>query len=147
MYDKALQSATRMLASREHSVLEMTRKLQQRDYSAEVVEAVITNLLKARVLSDERYAEAYVRMRSAKGYGATRIRNELRERGVDEMTAEQGFAENPIDWFALAAEVRARKFGDEVPDDFALKARQMRFLQYRGFTQAQLSAAMKGVDD
>jgi regulatory protein len=147
MYDKALQSATRMLASREHSVLEMTRKLQQRDYPAEVVAVVITNLLKARVLSDERYAEVYVRMRSAKGYGASRIRNELRERGVDDATVEQGFAENAIDWFALAAEVRARKFGDDLPADFALKAKQMRFLQYRGFTQAQLSAAMKGLDD
>ena len=147
MYDKALQSATRMLASREHSVMEMTRKLQQKDFSPETVEEVINNLLKGQVLSDERYADVYVRMRSAKGYGPSRIQNELRERGVNEATIEQGFAENNIDWFALAAEVRARKFGSDLPDEYEMKAKQMRFLQYRGFTQAQLSAAMKGLED
>ena len=147
MYDKALQSATRMLSSREHSVMEMTRKLQQKDFSTEVIDEVVNNLVNGNVLSDERYADVYVRMRSAKGYGPSRIKNELRERGVDEATIEQGFGENKIDWFALATEVRARKFGDDLPGDYAMKAKQMRFLQYRGFTQAQLSAAMNGLED
>ena len=146
MYDKALQSATRMLAGREHSVQEMTRKLLQKDFSAEIVDEVISSLVKARVLSDARFAEAYVRMRSAKGYGPSRIRNELRERGVEGETLEQGFEENAIDWVALAAETRARKFGEDLPEDFAGQAKQMRFLQYRGFTQAQINAAVKGLD-
>lgn len=146
MYDKALQSATRMLAGREHSVQEMTRKLLQKDFSAEIVDEVISSLVKARVLSDARFAEAYVRMRSAKGYGPSRIRNELRERGVEGETLEQGFEENAIDWVALAAETRARKFGEALPDDFAGQAKQMRFLQYRGFTQAQINVAVKGLD-
>ena len=144
MYDKALQSATRMLAGREHSVQEMTRKLHQKDFPADIVDEVIDNLVEGRVLSDERYAEAYVRMRSARGYGPQRIRMELQERGVNGETLELGFEENNIDWYALAAEVRARKFGNELPADFKDQAKQMRFLQYRGFTQAQLNAAVKG---
>jgi regulatory protein len=46
------------------------------------------------------------------------------------------------DWGALARNVRLRKFGANVPDDFREKARQMRFLQYRGFEQDQIRAAI-----
>jgi regulatory protein len=144
-YDKALQSATRMLAGREHSVLEMTRKLQQKAFSADIVDEVIAGLVQANVLSDTRFADVYVRMRSSRGHGPTRIRMELQERGVDAETIDSAFEENAIDWAALAVEVRQRKFGEALPQDFAGQAKQMRFLQYRGFTQAHINAAVKGL--
>lgn len=144
-YDKALQSATRMLAGREHSVLEMTRKLQQKAFAADIVDEVISSLVQANVLSDARFADAYVRMRSSRGYGPIRIRMELQERGVAGETIDAGFEENAIDWFALAVEMRQRKFGETLPEEFAEQAKQMRFLQYRGFSQAHINAAVKGL--
>ncbi|MGD8514145.1 MAG: regulatory protein RecX [Granulosicoccaceae bacterium] len=147
MYDKALQSATRMLASREHSVLELTRKLQQKDFPPEIVDRVVTGLLDGRLLSDTRFAETYVRMRSARGYGPLRIRMELRERGIDDATIRQYLDTDEVDWYALAEEVRQRKFGDAAPVEYAQKAKQMRFLQYRGFSNSHISVAVKGLDD
>ncbi|MGD8999572.1 MAG: regulatory protein RecX [Granulosicoccaceae bacterium] len=147
MYDKALQSATRMLASREHSVLELTRKLQQKDFPPEIVDRVVTGLLDGRLLSDARFAETYVRMRSARGYGPVRIRMELRERGVDDATIRQYLDTDEVDWYALAEEVRERKYGADAPSDYAQKAKQMRFLQYRGFANSHISVAVKGLDD
>ena len=147
MYDKALQSATRMLASREHSVMELTRKLQQKDFPPEIVERVVNGLREGRLLSDERFAEGYVRFRSARGYGPVRIRMEMRERGVADELIEQALAADEVDWVALAETVRARKFGDTPVEDFAQKAKQMRFLQYRGFSNSHISVAVNGLDE
>lgn len=147
MYDKALRSAANMLARREHSVFELTRKLQQRDFPPDVVDKVIAALLADRLLSNERYAESYVRMRSDKGYGPVRIRMEMQERGVEERLIEEYLDGAEVDWFGLAREVRERKFGEELPGAFEQRAKQMRFLQYRGFSQAHMNAALKGLDD
>jgi regulatory protein len=51
------------------------------------------------------------------------------------------------DWFALAREVRQKKFGCDAPIDFQEKARQMRFLQYRGFGPDQIRAAVSARDE
>ena len=147
MYDKALRSAANMLARREHSVFELTRKLQQRDIPPDVIAKVIAQLVADRLLSNERYAESYVRMRSNKGYGPVRIRMEMQERGVEEVLIEEYLDGAEVDWFELAREVRVRKFGEESPGEFEKRAKQMRFLQYRGFSHAHLNAALKGLDD
>ena len=89
MFDKALKSATNMLSRREHSVLELARKLENKDFPDEVIDRVINELINARLLSNERYAESYVRMRSGKGYGPARICLELKERGIDKLMVER----------------------------------------------------------
>lgn len=147
MYDKALRSAANMLARREHSVFELTRKLQQRDFPADVIDKVIATLIADRLLSNERYAESYVRMRSNRGYGPVRIRMEMQERGVEEALIETYLDGAEIDWFGVAREVRVRKFGEGLPEAFEQRAKQMRFLQYRGFSHAHLNAALKGLDN
>ena len=136
-----------MLARREHSVFELTRKLQQKDFPSELIDEVVERLVADRLLSDERYAEAYLRMRSARGYGLQRIRMEMQERGVASELIGDAIEQSEVDWFALASEVRSRKFGEQCPEDFALRAKQMRFLQYRGFSHAQINAAVAGLDD
>ena len=71
-----------------------------------------------------------------------RIRQELRERDVAPAVIDDAFSEFDADWHALARQTRERKFGPEPPREFKEKARQMRFLQYRGFEQDQISAAV-----
>ena len=147
MLAKTYQSAMNMLARREHSVFELTRKLEQKDFPSEMIKEVIERLIADNLLSDERFAEAYVRMRSARGFGLQRIRLEMKERGVDSYLIDRAIAESDVDWNALASEVRDRKFGEQRPEEFSLRAKQMKFLQYRGFSHAQINAAVTGLDD
>ncbi len=147
MLAKTYQSAMNMLARREHSVFELTRKLQQKDFPSELIQEVIERLVAENLLSDERYAEAYVRMRSARGYGLQRIRMEMQERGVASELISDAIEQCEVDWNALALEVRNKKFGEQPPEEYKLRAKQMKFLQYRGFSHAQINAAVTGLDD
>ncbi|MES1196394.1 MAG: RecX family transcriptional regulator, partial [Steroidobacter sp.] len=47
-----------------------------------------------------------------------------------------------VDWATLAREIRLRKFSKNVPKVPAERAKQMRFLQYRGFMADQIRLAM-----
>jgi len=76
-----------------------------------------------------------------------RICQELKERGLRPSAIEDALAEVGQDWFELARHVRTRKFGDALPGDFTEKARQMRFLQYRGFEAEQIQAAVRAHGD
>ena len=132
--------ALNLLARREHSRSELRFKLQRDEtYQAEEIENALLRLTEAGLQSDSRFAESYVRYRSQRGMGAQRIRLELKERGVTSELIEQSLQEAEIDWFALAAEVRCKRFGERVPDDFKDRAKQQRFLQYRGFTHDQIT--------
>ena len=94
------------------------------------------------LLSDARFAEAYLSMRAAKGYGPLRIRMELQERGVDEALISDCLAAAEQDWFAAANAVRRKRFGATLPADFEERAKQARFLQYRGFSTEQVKTAL-----
>lgn len=134
-------AAIGLLARREHSTKELRHKLLTKGHEPEDVEQCLAELKAEGLLSDERFAEAYARMRSERGYGPQRIRAELAERGVDESLITLGLEAVERDWFELAAEVRLKRFGPGVPADFKERARQMRFLQYRGFEHSQIRSA------
>ena len=131
-----------LLARREHSVLELRRKLDKRDMSGELVEQALLGLVEDGLLHEGRFAESFVSSRITKGQGPLRIRADLSERGVRESLIEQALAESECDWFELAARVRLKRFGSDVPRDFPERAKQSRFLQYRGFTSDQIRSAV-----
>jgi regulatory protein len=54
---------------------------------------------------------------------------------------ESSLGTDEFDWKTVAASVRQRKFGEAVPAEYPLRAKQMRFLQYRGFSTDQIRAA------
>ena len=76
--------AVKLLSRREHSALELRDKLAKREFDEDEIELAIDELQQGGWLSDERFAEAYIRMRQLKGFGPIRISMELNERGVDE---------------------------------------------------------------
>lgn len=129
-----------LLARREHSFLELKNKLCLKDYPQDVVESVLRVLQDEHLLCDQRYAESYVRLRTAKGYGPIRIRQELRERGIDGETVDGAMIDS--DWLPVASGARDKRFGREQPQDYREQARQARFLQYRGFTSDQIRRVM-----
>jgi regulatory protein len=133
-----------LLSRREHSRLELRTKLAAREYSSAEIEPTLDVLVADGLLSDERFAEAYFTARKRVGRGPVRIRLELEQRGVNSGIIHQYLDEYAVEWLSLAKDVRRRKFGSELPLEYQEKARQMRFLEQRGFTHEQIRAA---VDD
>lgn len=134
------QTAIKLLARREHSTYELRQKLQQKGAKKEWIEPVLQQLQQEKLLSDARFAEAYARMRAGRGYGPLRIQAELTERGIKDDILEHGLSIIAIDWCKLAEQVRYKKFGKTLPKEFAERVRQLKFLQYRGFTPDSIKA-------
>ncbi len=122
-----------MLARREHSAFEIRRKLKHKELDETEIDEAIATLQQEGLLSDERYAESYINMRQAKGYGPVRIAVELRERGVAEAVYEPYLRDQSIDWMAVLKAAYEKKYGSSRCDDYREKAKRMRYLQYRGF--------------
>jgi regulatory protein len=140
-------AAVRLLARREHSVKELKRKLEAKGHAAEEVDRVVADLGAKKLVSDERFTEAYIAHHARRGQGPVRIRAELRQQGASDDVIEAALARSEVDWTALAIETRRRKFGDRPPGGAAERAKQARFLQYRGFSTEQIRAALSGRND
>ncbi|MDE2050007.1 MAG: regulatory protein RecX [Gammaproteobacteria bacterium] len=133
-------AALTLLARRDWLTGELSAKLQAGGGDVGATAAVIAELVAERVLNDARYAEHYVASRAERGQGPLRIAADLASLGAPRELIEASIASGP-DWRALAGEVRRRKFGAAPPDSWAEKARQARFLQYRGFSSDHIRAA------
>lgn len=123
-----------LLGAREHSTKELQQKLVRKGYEQESIDATLQYLVEFNYLSDERYAEAFSRSKAAKPLGKQRILNELRMKGIPEQMAKQALNSLEVDWFELALRLKQRKFGLAVEKDFKARAKQTRYLVYRGFS-------------
>jgi regulatory protein len=126
---------------REHGAKELATKLGRKGYDSLTTAQVIEDLRESGLVSDHRFAEAFVRGHAARGHGPIRIRHELRELGVASELIDSSLKNEEFAWGELAAKVRGRKFGPAIPPTYAVRAKQMRFLQYRGFSTDQIRAA------
>jgi regulatory protein len=140
-------AALALLAGRDFGRAELARRLERRGYRDDVVATVVEGLVAERLLSETRFVEQFIRQHAGRGHGPARIRAELRERGVPEAEIEAGLDAAAEDWAALARDVRHRRFGLSPPGDYAERARQARFLQYRGFSNEQIRAALGPGED
>jgi regulatory protein len=134
-------AAVALLARRDFASGELAEKLRADGYDRDAIADVVAELIEERVLNDPRYAEHYVAYHAQRGQGPSRIRQELRGLGVPDETVQAALEAGP-DWHSLARDVRQRKFGTEVPEDWAEKSRQARFLQYRGFSTDHIRSAL-----
>lgn len=126
-------SAMNLLAMREHSAWELQQKLQKKFEDVELIRQVIADLIERNLQSDERFTEAFIKMRMRQGKGPIRIQYDLKEKGVAAGLIANALESSDSLWLDLANEVRVRRFGTKLPSDHRDKAKQMRFLQYRGF--------------
>ena len=126
------QQAIRLLARREHTHAELRKKLEAKG-TAEEIDAVLAELAARDLLSDERAAASYLRGHGAR-FGAARLRQTLRDKGVDGdiIAASLEIAELPNE-LERARAIWQRKFRT-APRDQREWARQARFLQSRGFS-------------
>jgi len=133
-------AALTLLARRDFLTGELGAKLGASGCDREVVAAVIAELVQERLLDDARYAERYVASRAERGQGPVRIAAELGSLGAPRELIDAALESGP-DWRAVAGTVRRRKFGAAPPGSWAERARQARFLQYRGFSSDHIRSA------
>ncbi len=99
-----------------------------------MLEAVLNSLQDAGYQSDERFAEVFTRSRLSSGYGAMRVRQELRQKGIASELVEQALEVEEADGYTQALDACRRRFGETLPNNPKEYARRMRFLVNRGFS-------------
>jgi len=135
------QQAIRLLARREHTHAELRKKVEG-EGTAEEIDAVLAELAGSGLLSDQRAAASYLRGHGAR-FGAAKLRQTLRAKGVDDDTIAAGLenAELPGE-LERAQAIWQRKF-HTAPRDQREWARQARFLQSRGFSSDIIRQLLK----
>lgn len=142
------------LSNRELSKKQLHQKLLDKDCDPDMISALLIEFADKGYQSDERCAYMLIREGVRRGRGKKYIKQSLKKAGIDlpysldELINQAGIesvgegtilddgkthTDNKLDWLKLAIEVRCKKYGNTVPKDSKEKARQLRFLQYRGF--------------
>ncbi len=138
-----VQRALGLLARREHSSRELTRKLTARGVDAVEARAAVDKLANAGWQDDARFAEALVRSRAGAGYGPIRIRAELGTHGLDREAVAAAMDGYEGEWAGNARELVRRRFGPGVAEDRVLQRKAADFLIRRGFAAAHVRAATR----
>ena len=126
------QRALRALARRDHSRIELARKLNRIREETDNVDALLDEFEANGWLSDERFAGSAARQRQGR-YSQRHIVEDLKSKGISIETAKTAVAALEQDDEAIAFALWRQRFG-EPPADQKEKARQVRFLQSRGFS-------------
>ena len=121
--------ALRALVRREHSRLELARKLASFAESTEILQCVLDELESKKQLSNERFAEQRAHVLSRK-FGAAKIRQDLKGKGIADDVVDRVSPEGELE---RARAILERKYRQPATTREEL-AKRMRFLQGRGFS-------------
>jgi regulatory protein len=165
---RLLARAMRILSQRDHSEVELRRKLrnpplrvgtarvklqQQSDQqmapevSADDIEWVVSYCHQHNWLDDVRFAARYIAARSQRGYGSQRICAELLQKGLVRQVVVDALQDCQIDWERLASKLAERKFGSPLPTVWQQKTKVMRYLMSRGFFSEEIEAIYRDFND
>jgi len=137
--------AIRFLAQREHSEYELAQKLARSCDDQAAIDALLIELKTNGLQSDDRFAENYIHYRQRRGYGPIHIANELRQRGITEDMVSKNMQRCDTDWIACARRAFVKKFSQGIAEEYDIRAKQMRFLYQRGFTNEQIQQVCSDV--
>lgn len=137
------ESAIYLLSRRDHGRNELAGKLKIKGYPEEDIEQTVTYCDQLGYLNDQRFAEGLVRQHILKCHGALRIRQELKQKQLDSEVIDVALQQQDVDWFELAKSAAEKKFGLITSAEPKLRAKQIRFLQYRGFSFDQIQYALQ----
>ncbi len=137
-------AAMNALARRDYGYAELVARLERSGFEHTVAVKTVTVLAAEGLQDDRRFADSFVASYARRGKGPLRLRYDLGQRGVAPELVDEALEAAGVDWFALALETRERKFGSDIPGDFKARAKQMRFLSYRGFAAEHIAAALGG---
>lgn len=107
---------------------------------------MLEKLKEENLQSDARFAASFARVRIEKASGPVKIRAELRARGVDAALIDEVLADYTLEWEKLVLKAYMRRFGSEKNElNLHEKAKRMRFLQMRGFSNEQIRNVFKTI--
>lgn len=129
-----------VLTRREYSKKELIEKLSLYAQNHDEVLTLVEEFATANYQSDQRVAEMTLRSQVQRGKGPQRIKQALKSKDLDQTYIQDELQQ--IDWLAQAYQLKVKKYGTEVATDPKLKAKQARFLLYRGF---QMDIVMKAI--
>lgn len=136
--EKARDVALNLLARRDHSLWELRCKLTQRGIAPPMVDAVLDQLTSEDLINETRYAELYAASRADKGYGPLRIRQELRERRVDETVISSTLSKLDDFWMSKLTHLHLKRWSGTKVESAGDEVKRIRFLRQRGFTLEQI---------
>lgn len=133
-------SLYRFLAFRNHSSVELSRKLTAQGFEQEAIASLIAEFTALGLIDDGKFTLDYIAIKSSRGYGPLKIKQELLSRGIEQdlIAAKLNIADNDF-WYEIGNKVWQKKFKCHKPQSSAEKMRQLRFLQSRGFTYEQIN--------
>ena len=134
--------ALRYLARREHSRAELARKLSPYAESQQLLDVLLSELEGRKLLSNHRFAEMRAHVLARK-YGAARIRQDLKSKGVPDEIVDSVSTEGELE---RAHEILRRKYKSPATTREE-RAKRMRFLQGRGFSSDVIYRLIRIGDD
>ncbi len=137
--------AMRYLARREYSRVELGAKLSLYAQEGDDVDAVLDELVTRGWLSDERALTQLLHVKRRR-FGTQRIAHELRQKGIAEELISVSLPSLQESELSAAREVWQKKFGT-LPLDAKEKAKQMRFMQSRGFSMDVIFKVLRSVEE
>ena len=137
--------ALRYLSAREHSRPELGRKLARYAQEGDDLDQLLDWLVAQKFLSDDRFAESLVNRRASR-FGSSRILSELQSHGLNDATVSTLRISLLDGENERALEVWQKKFGTK-PLTLEERAKQMRFLQQRGFSHSAIQFVVKAARD
>jgi regulatory protein len=132
--------ACRLLGRREYSVFELDRRIRQKWPQATAVDELLETLVEENLLSDERYAESFVRFRLQRFQGPLKIKAALRTKGISDALISRELDAHSEEWHELASKWLERQHPGSI--DFEKKKKYYRRLVNRGFTHDQAMDAL-----
>ncbi|GLT19930.1 regulatory protein RecX [Vibrio zhanjiangensis] len=143
----AKDTAIQLLSRRDHGEYELYQKLIYKGFDEKAIYDAINFCLDHHYLDDLRYAKSQIRQHVYKGHGELRIRQDLQQKRVADFVVDRAMEEEPQDWFERAKQVADKKFKGQKAEDPKAYAKQVRFLQYRGFRFEQIEYALNNQSD
>ena len=129
-----------VLTRKEYAKAELIEKLSLYAEDRNEVLELVEELARENYQSDQRVAETMLSSQKRKGKGPNQIKMKLKNKKIDTALIADELKET--DWIQQAYELKVKKYGTDVTKDPKIKAKQIRFLMYRGF---EIDAIMKAV--
>ena len=134
-----------VLTRREYSKADLIEKLGLYAMDRDEVLKLVEELAKENYQSDQRVAEIMLSSQKRKGKGPNRIKLALKSKKIDASLIQEELKET--DWNEQAYQLKVKKYGAKVEKEPKLKAKQIRFLMYRGFEMDAIIKAITRKED
>lgn len=138
LYDHAVS----LLARRDYASGELARTLSKMTENRAKIDKALSRLVECGYLDDNRLITHMIDKHVRKKHGPARIKQEIRQKGFSPELVEQMLEKVDVDWYAMARELKVSKFGDAVASEAKEKNKQIRYLQYKGFSMDMIFKAL-----